>query len=204
MHTQDNTIKVYDLITQKYAEKFFNDFGDMVTINQFLSMLPEKSKILDAGCGPGGFVKYAISRGFDVQGIDLSPRMLEIAKQKVKAKFSLMDMQNMSFPDTTFDAIVCTYTLIHTPSPQINKTLIEFNRVLKPKGFLYLAVFKGQEEKFIDEPLMKGQKIFTKYFTEPELEEQLGEAGFSTLKITESYEGGDMGAEELYVIAQKS
>jgi len=200
-----DTIRVYDLIADKYNKEFFNDFSNHEMVDKFLLLLPKKAKILDIGCGPGGFVKYAIEKGFDARGIDLSENMISIAKQRVpSAQFSIMDMEKMTFPDNSFDAIFCTYTVIHTPASKIKAVLSEFNRVLKQKGIMYLVVFKGQGESYIDEPLMKGQKIFTKYFSQPEIKDLLKQTNFSIIEITEKFEGGDMGAEELYVMAQKN
>ena len=46
--------------------------------------LKEGSKILEIGCGWGGFLEYATKKGFDVKGITISPSQLEFAKTRLK------------------------------------------------------------------------------------------------------------------------
>ena len=72
----------YDDIAREYAEEFFFDTSDNQYIDYFLQSL-EGTKILDVGCGNGKDCKYILQKGFDINGIDLSKGMLEIAKERV-------------------------------------------------------------------------------------------------------------------------
>ena len=70
--------------------------------------LKEGSKILEIGCGWGGFLEYATKKGFDVKGITISPSQLEFAKtrlQKIKEnpEIELIDYRKVS---GKYDAIV--------------------------------------------------------------------------------------------------
>jgi magnesium-protoporphyrin O-methyltransferase len=91
-----------------------------------LSWLPQDlsgRRILDAGCGTGMLAIEAARRGAEVVGIDVSPQLIEIGKERlpedVKGKISLHagDMLDAGFGD--FDHIVSMDVLIHYESDQI-------------------------------------------------------------------------------------
>jgi magnesium-protoporphyrin O-methyltransferase len=91
-----------------------------------LSWLPQDlsgRRILDAGCGTGMLAIEIARRGGDVVGIDVSPQLIEIGKERlpedVKGKISLHagDMLDAGFGD--FDHIVSMDVLIHYESDQI-------------------------------------------------------------------------------------
>ena len=91
-----------------------------------LSWLPQDlsgRRILDAGCGTGMLAIEAARRGADVVGIDVSPQLIEIGKERlpddVKGKISLHagDMLDPAYGH--FDHIVSMDVLIHYESDQI-------------------------------------------------------------------------------------
>jgi magnesium-protoporphyrin O-methyltransferase len=94
--------------------------------NMLLAWLPQDlrgRRILDAGCGTGMLAIEAARRGADVVGIDVSPQLIEIGKERlpadVQGKISLHagDMLDASYGD--FDHIVSMDVLIHYESDQI-------------------------------------------------------------------------------------
>ena len=94
--------------------------------NMLLAWLPQDlrgRRILDAGCGTGMLAIEAARRGADVVGIDVSPQLIEIGKERLPAdvqdKISLHagDMLDASYGD--FDHIVSMDVLIHYESDQI-------------------------------------------------------------------------------------
>lgn len=89
--------------------------------NTLLSWLPEDlhgRRILDAGCGTGAFAQEACRRGAEVVAVDLSPTLIELAKERVSAhggagsiKFLVGDMRKLDLG--SFDHIVAMDSLIH-------------------------------------------------------------------------------------------
>jgi ubiquinone/menaquinone biosynthesis C-methylase UbiE len=70
-------------------------------------------------------------------GIELSPKMLEIARQRAadlgrEADFRQGDAQALDFPDESFDTVVCTFALCTIPDER--KAVAEAHRVLRPGG----------------------------------------------------------------------
>lgn len=202
-------VKVYDKIATKYVNIFFKNFesdADKRHVMKFISLLPKNAKVLDVGCGPGHGTKSLMKLGFDVEGIDLSERMIEIARKKVpKGKFKVMDIRELKYGKNTFDALFANYSLIHIPGSQVSPTLKEFSRVLKPNGVLYLSLQEGQGERFITEPLNPNLKTFFKFFTSREIEQLLTKAKFKILYTARRKSLGkeEMKYNKLFIIAKR-
>ena len=206
MDPVEQTVKVYDTIAKKYAELYFAEISDKEETDYFLSLLLKGARILDVGCGPGATVKYFLERGFRVEGVDLSREMLRIAKKLVpKGRFRLMDMRRLEYPENIFKAIYSAYSFIHIPKKDALQTLKEFYRVLKDGGYLYLSLYEGEGEEFLDEPLLKGEKTFTAFYTLEEIKQLLEQAGFEVVKVVEKeeQEEGALGSRRLIVIARR-
>ena len=98
------------------------------------------TKLLDVGCGTGNLLSLIYSKfNVEIAGIDLSPNMLEIARNKLgeNADLRLGDSENLPFENETFDIVTCTDSFHHYPNPE--NVLAEFKRVLKPKGTSIIA-----------------------------------------------------------------
>ena len=72
--------------------------------------------------------------GKELYGIDLSEKMLHVAKSKLpeQVKLLLGDSEALPFPDNTFDVVYCNDSFHHYPAPM--NVLREVHRVLKPGG----------------------------------------------------------------------
>ena len=91
------------------------------------------TRLLDVATGPGALAAEAASRGARPVGIDLSPQMVELARQRYPAiNFHEADVEHLPFPDDTFDAVVCAFGLGHFPRPEV--AVAEFVRTLLPGG----------------------------------------------------------------------
>ena len=95
-------------------------------------------KVLDFACGNGENGIYAAKCGAEVIGIDISPEGVANANLNAKragvgdhCKFEVMDGENMTFSDNSFDLAVEYGALHHV---DLEKAMIELNRVLKPDG----------------------------------------------------------------------
>lgn len=95
-------------------------------------------KILDDGCGLGGFLVGAQSENFKVIGIDIDQKAVNIAKTRIKDpdNIILASGENLPFSDQTFNLVVSQFVIEHIKNPK--KYLSEIERVLKPNGKLIL------------------------------------------------------------------
>ncbi len=96
------------------------------------------TKVLDWACGSGENGVFAAQCGADVIGIDISPEGVENANLNAQqeglgshCRFEVMDGENMTFDDNTFDYGVEYGALHHV---ELDIALAELARVLKPKG----------------------------------------------------------------------
>jgi SAM-dependent methyltransferase len=92
---------------------------------------------LDVGCGTGAFSRLLAKRSGQVVALDLSPRMVEIAKARSKhdmnIEFQVADATRWAFPAGAFDCVASIATLHHLP---IEETLLKMRGALRIGGTL--------------------------------------------------------------------
>lgn len=98
------------------------------------------SDLLDCGCGTAPIISMLKEKYPDKHytGIDITPEMIEIAKQKNMAGVDLVvgDCENMPFKGESFDAVICTQSFHHYPDAR--EFFKNVCRVLRPGGRLIL------------------------------------------------------------------
>jgi len=128
----------HDLLAQGYADFFARVTAAAIQPLLEAVRLARGMRILDVATGPGGLAAAAAGRGADVVGVDLSPRMLELAHgQHPRLEFREADVERLPFGDATFDAIVCAFGIGHFPRPEA--ALAECLRTLQPGGRMALS-----------------------------------------------------------------
>lgn len=95
-------------------------------------------KILDLGCGTGKHSIFLAQKGFSVYTTDISLTGIDIAKKNAgllnlnNIQFKQHDMRSIPFTNNFFDAVICIWTIYHGTLEEIQKTVSEIWRVLKP------------------------------------------------------------------------
>jgi SAM-dependent methyltransferase len=104
--------------------------------------LSKNSKILDLGCGPGYFLDEMKQRGYtDVTGVTLSPGDVKLCEDKghtIKRYDLSFIPQKDGYYDESVDFIFLRHALEHSPYPIFS--LMEYNRILKQGGRIYIEV----------------------------------------------------------------
>ena len=91
-------------------------------------------KVLEIGCGTGEFTKRIASSGAIITAIDISPDLLEIAREmapNVNVSFQVQNVGKLDFEDGSFDVVIGSSILHHL---NLNPALKEVYRVLKRGG----------------------------------------------------------------------
>jgi ubiquinone/menaquinone biosynthesis C-methylase UbiE len=93
-----------------------------------------ETRLLDAGCGPGGLVKGYLTTARMVIGVDRYATAF-YASAEIPVLIE-SDLNRLPFPNASFHVITCSWVLEHLQTP--DKVFSEFARVLKPGGHLLL------------------------------------------------------------------
>jgi SAM-dependent methyltransferase len=104
---------------------------------------PGAKKLLDVGCGKGFFIRAAVDRGLDAQGIDLSESGVHHATQTLKVRAIAGDLHAMKDQLGRFEVVTFWATLEHLPHPQ--QTLRDIFDVLEPGGRVFLDTGIGDD-----------------------------------------------------------
>ena len=120
-----------------------------------LAQLQSGETVLDVGCGTGTLameVARRVGRAGRVAGID--PGTEQIARAHAKAarrhlpiEFQVGVIEQLPFPDQTFDVVFSTLMMHHLPAGLKRQGLAEIARVLKPGGRLVIADFTHKKER---------------------------------------------------------
>jgi len=183
-HINSMTRQAYNLAAQKYHDLFHNEMNekeyDRKLLDSFATKFNKDSIICDAGCGPSGHIgRYLFDKGINVVGVDVSEKCVELAQSNnPDVKFECADIGSMPFDDNTFNGLISYYSIINTPKIYVNKIFAEFRRVLKPDGYLLVAVKAGTTEGYIDDLLGIKARNYFSLFTKDEIVAYFSQAGF--------------------------
>ena len=149
----------YDAIAQGYAEAFRAplenaplDRGLLAGFAELVRRDHPDLQVLEVGSGPGDISAHLHGLGLVVRGVDLSPRMVELAGRAYPhLSFEVGEMSALEVPDASLAAVVSWYSLIHIAAPSRPAVVAELRRVLRPGGYLLLAFQVGVDTLHFDE-----------------------------------------------------
>lgn len=97
--------------------------------------------VLDAGCGTGGFLRWVLDANprASVAGADIGADAIDLARTRVpEAELEAVPVSALPFADERFDVVVTKDVLQHVPEDEVQLSLHQIYRVLKPGGILFL------------------------------------------------------------------
>jgi ubiquinone/menaquinone biosynthesis C-methylase UbiE len=120
-----------------------------------LARIQPGEQVLDVGCGTGTLtieVQSRIGRAGRVAGIDPGTQQIarahaKAARHNVPIEFQIGVIEQLPFPDQSFDVALSTLMMHHLPASLKRQGLAEIARVLKPGGRLVIADFKRKQER---------------------------------------------------------
>jgi SAM-dependent methyltransferase len=118
---------------------------------EVLKRLPENSRVLELGCGPGTDAA-ALSRGRRYVGIDLSPVQVAIARRHAPgATFVVGDLTAMRFRPGSFDGVVAFFAFDHVPKDEVEPVFRRIFDWLLPGGRLMTSLLTIEAEDRVEE-----------------------------------------------------
>lgn len=115
-------------------------------------------RVLEIGCGTGLILDRVARVAQEAIGIDLSPRMVEIAQSKGLSAL-VSDVEKLPFPDAHFDVVYSFKVLAHVR--RIHRALTEIARVVRPGGRVFLEFYNRQSPRYLIRRLRGGHPIAT-------------------------------------------
>lgn len=110
-----------------------------------------RGKVLEIGVGTGKNFPY-YPEDIELTGIDISPKMLALARRRAvrldrAVDLQVMDAENLAFPDKSFDFVVATFVYCSVTDPV--KGLSEIKRVVKDEGLVLLLEHVRSENRVL-------------------------------------------------------
>ncbi|UAB76014.1 bifunctional demethylmenaquinone methyltransferase/2-methoxy-6-polyprenyl-1,4-benzoquinol methylase UbiE [Mesoflavibacter sp. SCSIO 43206] len=166
---KEQVTKMFDTISKDYdGLNRVISFGIDIKWRKKVVEIVKKQQpktILDIATGTGDLaINLAETSAEEIVGLDISPGMLEVGKEKVKAKqldnrvkMIIGDSENMPFEDNTFDAITVAFGVRNFET--LENGLKDILRVLKPGG-TFVILETSVPTKF---PFKQGYKAYSKF-----------------------------------------
>lgn len=132
--------KAYDQITHLWQSKKFNRENGIAAHQRALTFVEENGFALDVGCGcTGRFIDLLLAQGFIPEGLDLSNKMIQLAKLRhPKITFYHQDICQWKAVKQ-YQFITAWDSLWHIPLTEQSAVISKLIAALKPQGVLILS-----------------------------------------------------------------
>jgi len=141
--------------------------------------LHTSARVLDAGCGTGGYLRWLLERGtFDSSaGVDVAAAAVELARERVpEAELHVAPLSALPFPDETFDLAVTNDVVQHVDESEIGRSIDELRRVLRPGGTLLVRTNGSRR--------LRRERSDWRAYDGPTLRRQLEDGGLVVERLT--------------------
>jgi 2-polyprenyl-3-methyl-5-hydroxy-6-metoxy-1,4-benzoquinol methylase len=161
---------------------------------------------LDVGCGPGNHSNslYNLNNSYQITGIDLSDKMIELARENTPdCNFIKEDIRNLK-GNIKYDAIISSFCIVHLSNNELIEFISKLSILLNNNGYLYLSFIEGNKYGFI-KPDFSDNKMYFNFF---EREYIIKLLTGNLFKVSDLYEydylekDGSI-SKEIFIFAQK-
>jgi ubiquinone/menaquinone biosynthesis C-methylase UbiE len=140
----------YDAVAPEYDRQLGDELDAKPLDRALLATVVElvgTGTVADVGCGPGHVTRFVAERHRDVVGIDLSPRMIAVARERAPdLTFTVGSMLRLPAGDGAWSRVVSLYSIIHMTTEERAAASREFARVIARGGCLLVAFHVDSDE----------------------------------------------------------
>ncbi|GGT29298.1 class I SAM-dependent methyltransferase [Streptomyces purpureus] len=175
----------YDVLARDLHEQWDDELAARPLERALIGAFAEEVRatglpVLDAGCGTGRVTPFLHGLGVPVSGVDLSPGMVEVAREKHPGiRFDVGSILALDVPDGSLCGVLAWYSIIHLTDEQLPRAFAEFARVLAPGGQLLLAFQCDGEPLVMTEALGHPVRLTFHRRDPDQVVALLAEAGFA-------------------------
>jgi SAM-dependent methyltransferase len=199
----------YDSAARAYAEHLASELDhkplDRHLLNRFSEGTAGGGLVADLGCGPGHVTRYLHDHGVRVVGIDLSPAMVQVAKNlNPSLEFRIGDMKQLDIPDASLAGIVAFYSIVHFDSSELDIVLQQIRRVLQPGGLFLVSFHVGDQVVHADDLFGATVSLDFRFLIPTEVVGALESVGLAVIEHVqrEPYEGAEHPSHRCYLLAR--
>lgn len=199
----------YAGIARAYRENLLDELAGKPLDRAFLDAFAERcrgTRVVELGCGPGQVARYLADRGADVEGLDLSPEMIDEARAShPQLAFRVGDMFSLPYPDGSLGGVVAFYAIVHLAPSDLAAPLREMHRVLAPHGLVALAFHIGTTALHVGELWGRATSLDFQLHEPEAVGAALAAAGFAleARLDREPYPGAEHPSRRCYLLARR-
>jgi SAM-dependent methyltransferase len=206
-----STRAAYDTVAVDYADLLRTELSrkpfDRAMLRAFADLVAAAGGglVADVGCGPGRVTAHLDGLGLDAFGIDLSPRMIAVARaDHPSLRFEVGSMTALDLADGALAGVVAWYSIIHFPPEALPAVFAELSRVLAPGGRLLLAFQVGDERVHLEQGYGHTVSLDAYRLLPDAIADRLREARFAvTARLVREPDEMEK-TPQAYLVAQKS
>lgn len=180
----------YDQLATVYDQRWSGYVANTLSFLKSWAQISPQASVLDIGCGTGEFEQLVLAEHPTQQmlGVDISEKMLSVAKQKCHAyphvSFHTASASALPFVNHSFDVIISASSFHYFDNPQA--VLAEMKRVLKPDGTVVILDWCKDYLlcRLCDIVLKVFDPAYKQCYTQAEFHDLLTAAGFNIYRAT--------------------
>lgn len=178
MNTQKDTIEIDSqtkttTTARPHSEEYFGEYRNHWWNQDYVQLLATRwgvekvKKVLDVGCGVGHWGRVLLPilpSDATIHGVDREEQHITNAAKNAsrdhlseRLSYSVASVEQLPFPDNTFDLVTCQTVLIHVAD--ISKAIQEMMRLLKPGGLLVAAEPNNAANNLVEDSLSVDRPI---------------------------------------------
>ena len=129
----------------KYYDRFYQNKDYQKEVEFLLNFINKKDQIIDIGCGTGIHASLLSNKGYDINGLDLSKEMLEMARTRLNSDLYLQNILDINI-NKKYDVIISMFAVINhlKNTDELEKCLLNLKNILNKEGKIIIDLHNPQ------------------------------------------------------------